>query len=64
MKFTLAEKEIIERWKEIIIGNLHTQFRNGMTENEFAESYTNAPKEIIKKAIQELITERKVEPRP
>jgi len=60
-KLVLTDKEKIAYWKEIIIANLLGRHYNGMTEDDIMLLYDKAERDIIKKAIQELIREGKVE---
>ncbi len=60
----LVETQHIVLWKDIILGNLLTKYRAGMTENDFMQDYPSANLNIIKKAVQELVAEGKVTIQP
>ena len=61
LKIKMVEAEHIKRWRNIIIGNLHTRFINGMSEREFLEQYKNAPPDIVRQAMQGLVDEARAE---
>ena len=56
----LVETEHITLWKTIILGNLLTRYRQGMTEDDFMKDYPSANLVVVKKAVLELKTEGKV----
>jgi len=60
-KIILSEREKTAYWKELIIANLQGMYYDGMTEDDIISLYNKAERNIIKKAIQELIQEGKVE---
>ncbi len=56
----LVEAEHITLWKTIILGNLLTKYRQGMTEDDFMKDYPSADLTVVKKAVLELKAEGKV----
>ncbi len=60
----LVETQHIVLWKDIILGNLLTKYRAGMTEDDFMKDYPSANLTVVKKAVLELVTEGKVTIQP
>ena len=56
----MVEKEHVVLWKQIILGNLLTKYREGMTEDNFIKDYPTANITVVKKAVLELQAEGKI----
>lgn len=60
-KVKTTRTERVKRWKEVILANLLSQYKDGMTEDDISKLYTTAELQDIKDAIKELITEGRAE---